>query len=171
MSVVRLNTKSPTPYLRKHWHKLVSPLRLDRNERVVDLGGGNGRNTRFLQQLGFRYCTLVDKAGDYGVQAELGDKNPLPFRDEYADIILLNYVMMFIEKPRAISRALSEINRIAAPDCTLMVEIQWLPDNAHTKIHTQEQAAVLTKTLQKKLHWDTIHASKYRFIAQKPKTK
>jgi ubiquinone/menaquinone biosynthesis C-methylase UbiE len=169
MKPVRCNTHKPSPYLVAKLPEMIVELGKYGGElRVVDIGGGNGRNTEYLRSYGIPWCTLVDKEGDMGVCHNLTGKRRLPFKKEYADIVLLNYVMMFIPKRHHV-RILQDIVRIIKPDGFLMVEMQWL-SNPLCHVHTSEDSAVLTSDIHIQLYhmgMRIYHLAAHRFIMQK----
>jgi ubiquinone/menaquinone biosynthesis C-methylase UbiE len=168
---VRCTTHKPSPYLQRCWPDLLGMRQLDAdgpdNIKVIDLGGGNGRNTIFLQSVGVRYCTIVDREGDYGVQWDFEDAATLPFKSGYADVILVNYVFMLLTQ-EAQHRLVREITRILKPGGRVMVEVQWLPGNKQCCIHSPSAAKRYTTDLIHLFSWPTLKAESYRFIAQKP---
>lgn len=192
IKVTRCHTRKPSPYLKKVWPMFVEDAfgtcdghnadnrRLntaaykqrisDLDLRVVDIGGGNGRNILYLQRKGFTRCTLLDAKGDYGVCWDVWErvKDPLPFVDGYADVILLQYVMMFL--PDYVrTRLLEQIKRIASAGCFLVCELQWLPTNENSHARTPNDAMILANEIRDQLGWDIVHDSKYRFVARKPR--
>lgn len=115
VKVFRNNNKNPTPYLRK-W---VPTLNLKRHMRVLDLGCGNGRNSKFLK----KYCdsvTSFDFKGDYGTKLDIiNDK--IPFRGK-ADVILCNYVMCFL-MPIERWYLANKIEELSRDKCFLIIEM------------------------------------------------
>lgn len=173
--LTRCHTHKPSPYLARQWELLVFPpghetrtaVELDALN-VVDLGGGNGRNSVFLAAKGVPHHTIVDREGDFGISfdfIDLPDKQ-LPFTDEHADIVLVNYVFMLLD-PATRLFLVAEIDRITKPDGTVMVELQWLPNNPDCYTKTREAAANLALDLIGQFGWSVLHRSTYRFILQK----
>jgi len=155
---VRCNRLGPTPYLKTHWKKLVPE---DKDSCIVDIGCGNGRNATFLKGQGYKNVKAFDMANDYGVKLVLGAE-PFPIPDKSADVILANYVFMFLDKKER-SQAIREIKRVAKPGCTIMVELYPAKDS-HAK--SEAATAKLQKQLLKALGWDALRFSKNRFIAK-----
>jgi len=85
---VRCGRKTPTPYLKKN-QKHLPPA-----GSVLDIGCGNGRNSVFMKNLGYK-VDGIDMAGDFGIKSILGVED-LP-KGPY-DIILANYVLMFLNQ-------------------------------------------------------------------------
>jgi hypothetical protein len=187
----RCPTQKPSPYLKKYLPSITRGLiypDLDTTEilacapltvmiqasqlfryKAVDLAGGNGRNTLCLQQQGLWRTTLLGRAGGNGVlwNFEAQKHAPLPFKDAYADIILMQYMMMRLSK-EAQKLLLEEVNRIAKPGAFAVCEIRWFPNDSACFVATRQDAVDLTLFVVKTLGWDMVHQSKYRFIARKP---
>ena len=90
--VIRANTRGPS-----RWMRTILPWRLKPGSTVVDLGCGAGRNSRLAMSLGAK-VTPVDRYPDYGYACELRHGIPLPFPSGYADMVLLNHVLMFLDE-------------------------------------------------------------------------
>jgi SAM-dependent methyltransferase len=151
---VRCGRKTPTPYLKQNYKHFGKGKGF-----VVDLGCGNGRNSRFMKKRGHRVVSL-DMVDDYGKEATLG-KQPLPVTRR-ADIILCNYLMMFLSKKER-RQLIKDIKRISAPDCTIMVELYPAKDSF---AKTKEDMLVLQKEIFDALGWEKIRYSQGRFIAK-----
>ena len=109
---VRCGKHDPTPYLRKYeWL-------LPKDKRALDIGCGNGRNSRFLEALGMKVDS-VDMAGDYGMKRMLGS-DPLPKR-KYGTI-LANYILMFLNSKERYN-VMRDIQDRALPGAVLMIEM------------------------------------------------
>ena len=109
---VRCGKSDPTPYLRKNI-KLCSE-----NGLVLDIGCGNGRNSKHMQELGYEVDSL-DMAGDFGIPMVLG-KDPFP--DKKYDIILANYILMFLnDKER--KKVFNQILKCSKDETILMIEM------------------------------------------------
>ena len=110
---VRCGKNDPTPYLKKNI-KLFPE-----NGRVLDIGCGNGRNSKYMKSLGYEVDSL-DMAGDFGIETILG-KDPFPVDGEY-DVILANYVLMFLDEDErwVVQR---EILKHSKPGTILMIEM------------------------------------------------
>ena len=112
---------SPTPYLKKSLKFIEGKKR----GAVVDIGCGNGRNTLFLRQEGFKNITPLDMKPDFGISITLG-KDTFPV--ETADIILANYVLMFLS-PEERKQIYKEIRRISNQGCILIYELYPAKDS------------------------------------------
>jgi hypothetical protein len=153
---------APTPYLKKHWAKLI-PATCNRQELpVMDIGCGNGRNLKFMRQLGCTNSIAFDMAGDYGHKLILGEET-FPVLNNSVSVILANYVFMFLDKKER-NQVIGEITRMAKPDCRIMIELYPAKDSFAP---TEKQCTDLQKELFRQLGWEKILYSKRRFIATK----
>jgi SAM-dependent methyltransferase len=153
---VRCGRTSPTPYLTKHIN-----LFGDAEKVVLDLGCGNGRNTNFLRKKGFQVIP-VDMVNDFGSVHRLG-VDRLPARDSSVDIILANYVFMFLNKKER-RQLIGEIKRVAASGCIIMVELYAAKDS---ETPTKEASIKLQRELFDVLGWKKLRYSQERFIAER----
>jgi SAM-dependent methyltransferase len=62
--------------------------------RCLDVGCGNGRNSRYMESLGFEVVSL-DWSPEYGLKYDLR-QGALPVFAGTVDVVLLNYVLMFM---------------------------------------------------------------------------
>jgi len=160
---VRCGRKTPTPYLRDNYKLLFNMNNQDSDGRasVMDIGCGNGRNSEFMKKNG-HYVYPFDMANDYGEKIALG-KDKIPMIGKHIDIILCNYVMMFLSRTER-KQVIKEIKRVAGGKCTIMVELYPAKDsNAKTK----EEMIKLQKEIFDDLKWDKLRYSQGKFIAQK----
>jgi SAM-dependent methyltransferase len=158
---VRCGKTDPTPYLRDNI-KLLLNKRDPESLKAVDIGCGNGRCSIFLKQKGVKDVTSVDMAGDFGTQAVLGE-DPLPVADASADIILANYILMFLDN-KEVDCVVQEIERIAKPGCFLMLELYPAKDS---HLDTNEKSRAFQKELFDRLGWKKHRYSQERFIVQR----
>jgi SAM-dependent methyltransferase len=117
---VRCGRKEATPYLRKNT-KLFPE-----NGKVLDIGCGNGRNSKYMAELGYDVDS-VDMVNDFGIKCVLGE-DPLP--NKKYDIILANYVLMFLDENTRF-KVMREMNSRAKENSMLMMEMYPAKD-AHT---------------------------------------
>ena len=109
---VRCGKNVPTPYLRKNT-KLFP-----QNGKVLDIGCGNGRNSRYMMGLGYN-VDPIDMAVDFGIKCILGE-NPLP--NKKYDILLANYILMFLDEDTRY-KVMEEMNSRAKKNAVLMIEM------------------------------------------------
>lgn len=160
---VRCNREEPTPYLRKYWELMNPDGSLDLN--IIDLGCGNGRNSNYLRwSKGCRAVYPVDMVGDYGLKITLG-RERLPFADSSVDIILANYLLMFLNQQER-TQVIREIKRITKPGGWVMVELYPAKDS-HAP--TGRKMLKIQHDMFKQLGWTKLRYSKSRFIVKKGK--
>jgi len=159
---VRCSRNKPTPYLEKHWRKLIPPSVKDPEKvGIIDIGCGNGRNTEFFHKQGYHNTVAFDMVRDYGYKLILGEES-FPVLNNSVTVILANYVFMFLDKTER-KTVIKDLKRIAAPGCTIMVELYPAKDSFTPDIKKCEQ---LQKEIFKALGWEKILYSKHRFIAK-----
>lgn len=123
---VRCGRKTHCPYLKKN-------IKLFDGKTVVDIGCGNGRNSIYMKNLGYKVAAVdmaVEEALEDGINAHsivLGH-DKLPFNKGHADIILANYVFMFLNMGE-LCCVLSEIQRISHRGSKLMIELYPAKDS------------------------------------------
>jgi len=160
---VRCGRKSPCPYLVRNIGILNREAVKDK--LVLDCGCGNGRNSIYLQSLGFKDVRSLDMAGDFGVKCVLG-KDKLPARSRSSGLILCDYVFMFLdEKERGF--LCGEIDRVASDGCFLVVELypakdSYFKDEKNILDFQEKLYNKLNKT-----HWFKVKYSKQKFILEK----
>lgn len=162
----RCNKKTPTPYLKDNY-RLLSVDDATGEDRtgltVIDIGCGNGRNSRFMDAK--RHTVYAcDMVGNYGCQLTLGS-DVLPLADSSIDIILANYVFMFLSN-KELSQVVSELKRVSRPGCRIIVELYPAKDS---KTPDAESSRKLRDRLLRLLGWTVIRKSKDRFIARNEK--
>jgi len=110
----RCDHKKATPYLRQY-AKLFPPA----PAKVLDIGCGNGRNSRFMMDLGYDVDGIDMAPVDFGVKIVLGEDD-LP--NKKYDIILANFILMFLNK-KELKKVNSEILRCSKKGTTMMIEM------------------------------------------------
>jgi tellurite methyltransferase len=152
---VRCGKKTPTPYLQKN----IGLLKTE-GKTVVDVGCGNGRNTIFMREQGFN-VTPLDMCNNFGEDMILG-KDKFPLEDNSVDIILSNYVMMFLS-PEERDQVIKEMRRVAKEDCMIMLELYGAKDSYAVN---DEQIADMQKDIFDKLGCSKVRYSKGKFVAK-----
>lgn len=157
---VRCTKLSPTPFLKKWLERLVYRGLVRGLDNVLDLGCGNGRNLRYLQDKGYK-VTGIDMVGDIGMKVMLGHEK-LPFKAETFEVILLNYVLMFLDKAER-CQLYHEIDLVAKNNCVLFVEMYPAKDGHAT---TEEACEWMLGEMQNLLgkQWGVYQKSKLRRI-------
>ncbi|MET3429573.1 SAM-dependent methyltransferase [Actinoplanes tereljensis] len=94
--------------------------------RVIDAGGGPGRQARHLLDLGYEVTLYdivpkhVDQARAKGVPAQVGDARRLPAGDETADAVLLLGPLYHLPDAADRAQALTEASRVLRPGGVLV---------------------------------------------------
>ena len=109
---VRCNKCDPTPYLKNNVKLFPS------SGLVLDIGCGNGRNSTYMSELGYKVDSL-DMAGDFGIKMVLGVD---PFPKKRYDVILANYILMFLDDDER-KRVFEQILDCSKEGTVLMIEM------------------------------------------------
>ena len=161
---VRSGNTVPSPYLRDNISLLVGGRKNLSKIKAIDLGCGNLRNTRFLKMCGLKNITPIDMVDDCAEVLVLG-RDQLPFRARTINVILCNYVFMFLS-PEERVRLCREINRVAAKGCTIMVELAVVK---HSYLLNTVQMRHMLWRLFHLIGWERVsYSPSGRFIARKP---
>jgi len=157
---VRCGRKNECPYLRDNYKVLLEGCE-NRTVNVIDVGCGNGRNSEFMKNKGC-FVISVDMVNDYGAKSILG-KDKLPVEDGSIDVILCNYLMMFLNKKER-NQLINEFKRVASENCIIMLELYPAKDSF---AKTKEDMLKMQKDIFDKIGWTKIRYSQSRFIAKK----
>jgi SAM-dependent methyltransferase len=100
--------------------------------RVLDIGCGNGRNSEWLRAQGHSVLSLDMCPGNNSPTKKvvLGHTK-LPVKDNWAQVILMNYVLMFLNDVER-EQLYMEIARVSArayPGCLAVVEMYPAKDS------------------------------------------
>ena len=164
---VRCTKESGTPYLRKvvAGLKELKPSFVP-HYTVLDIGCGNGRNTEYLIEEGFTETNILplDMCPDYGYAIKLG-KERFPVFNHSVNIVLANYVFMFLSK-KELDKTLREIDRVGSMGCRLVVELypakdSFTPDNNQLQLLKHHIVGKLKK------NWTATHVLKERMTLHK----
>jgi len=162
---VRCGREGPTPYLRDNWELFGVASSQEPSKAVLDIGCGNGRNTKFMQAQGFTNTAALDMVGDYGHKVVLGQET-LPLLDNSVDIILANYIFMFLDIQER-EQLVSELQRVARPGCHIMVELYPAKDSeASTKETMIALRDELLVALNSGQQWAVVRKTQERFIGR-----
>jgi ubiquinone/menaquinone biosynthesis C-methylase UbiE len=160
--VVRHGGHSPSPYLRKNTPLLTSGIDWE-SKKVLDLGCGCGRNSKFLGSIGFHDIISLDFMDDYGQKWDASED--IPLADDSVDIILCNYLLMFLTDEE-LEKVCKEIKRVARCGCHLIVELAKVKTSLTPD--AEKVAELKTKVLKLFETWHTGHVVTERFILSKP---
>lgn len=161
VKAVRCGNKNATPYLRKHIDLFTECAGDDGH--IVDIGCGNGRNTEYLKELGFKVLPL-DAVNDYGIRWFAG--SIIPTEAGSADCVLCNYLLMFLDH-HARNDVYDEITRISHKETRLLIELEmvkqsWTPDvDTLHALNDEVSHAMIQRG------WRSIHGTKNRWIFEK----
>ena len=159
---IRCGTNKATPYLKKNWG-LLWPDEYDHDYelKVLDLGCGNGRNSIFMKKEGFTNVTSFDMVDDYGTKLILG-VDPIPLPCESVDIILCNFVLMFLSHKER-NYLIDEIKRVARWKATIMVELYAAKESYAP---TEAKLLKMQNDIFWRIDWKKIKYSQEHFIAR-----
>ena len=152
---VRCGKTTATPYLRKNIGLLQTGGKI-----VVDVGCGNGRNTIFMREQGFNVVPL-DMCNDLGEDIILG-KDKFPVEQDSVDIVLCNYVMMFLDSEER-DQVITEIRRVSKWGCMIVLELYPAKDSFMVN---DEEMVKMQKDIFDKLDCLKVRYSKGKFIAK-----
>ena len=142
----RCNRRTPTPYL------LAVTKLFPEKGKVLDIGCGNGRNTIYMEDLGYE-VTAVDQNDDFGTRLICG-KHSLP--GIHYDIILANYFLMFLHEGIRHDFLENDIHRVSKIGTILVAE--YYPAKCAHPYNTDRDMSFMLK-----LGWNKLRKSKDRF--------
>ena len=157
---VRYSNPNPSPFLKTWLDKLEKRGLVGFLDKVLDLGCGGGRNINYMRAKGYP-AFAVDMVGDVGIKCLLGHE-ALPFSPATFRIILLNYVLMFLDKAER-AQLIQQIGVVAGAGCKLFVEM-YPAKEGYAK--TEEACEQLLDEMQGLLgsSWQVYQKSKLRRI-------
>jgi len=129
-------------------HPLYFRVGLDRAQRVLDVGCGNGAVTRDLAQLTAGEIVAVDHDADMvraaqttleglpNVSVKEADAKRLPFPDASFDLVVCHLLLMWVDGP---VQAIAEMARVCRPGGTILAAME--PDYGG-KMHWPENPVV-----------------------------
>jgi len=134
--------------------------------KALDLGCGSGRNTKFLRSKGLVVEDIDVCHKDVKQRYDLGE-NVIPVPASSVNLILLNYVLMFLSEAE-LSHLAEEIRRVAKYNCLIVIEMYPAKDS-HCK--TNDDCDIWRTMFKQYLlpyqDWRTIHKVKNRQIWQR----
>lgn len=153
---------TPSPYLVKQWDNLLD-RRLMEGMRALDLGCGGGRNTRFLKSKGLEVEDIDVCHPDSKHRYNLGT-DIIPVKAGSVDLILLNYVLMFLTEGEMAHLA-EEVRRVAKMGCIIVIEMYPAKDSHFRTEDLCEKGILMFKRfLLPYQNWKTIHRVKLRQV-------
>jgi len=154
---VRCGSDKATPYLRKHVDLFTEWAPAG---HVIDIGCGEGRNSRFLKDRGMHVMSL-DGKGDYGIKWMAGDK--IPAESGTADCILCNYFLMFLSG-HARNDVYGEINRVSHKGTRLLIELEMVKQSLTPDEYTLNALNEELRDAFRDWGWKIIQKHKNRYI-------
>jgi tellurite methyltransferase len=125
---------------------------------VLDIGCGNGRNSRHMSKLGYEVESLDMAPPDFGVKVILG-RGALPNPKKSYDVILANYVLMFLNQKERL-RVMSQMHRASKPGTILVMEMYPAKD-----AHPYNFENMVTYYLDK--GWEKLRKSKDKCVLRR----
>ena len=124
LKVVRHSSTEPSPFLVEAEPLLKSIVAACRTDnvipRAVDIGCGAGRQSHFLEGLGFEVLAF-DRKPDYGYPIELGER-PLPVYSSVVNVVVMSYVLMFLDE-NALSKVISQCIGMTSYPSAIIIEL------------------------------------------------
>ena len=160
-----------------------------KTDKILDAGCGNGRNLKFLHQLGYSVegCD-VNNLTLMGLRKELPKVNlqvanlsELPYAGNEFDYIICNAVLHFANSTEEFKKMIAELHRTLKPSATLFVrmtsifgientvqkhgEQYLLPDGSHRFLVNKALVAFIQKKFHFKEHLKTANVDGLRCMS------
>lgn len=146
-------------FIRKHVDQI------DKSLRVGDIGAGHLRNLKLFEDLGFTDLYAVDReTTDNPLAVKLKEfivqdiEEGIPFADNFFDITLCNYVLMFINQS-SIYEVLDELMRVT--NKFLIIETYPKKYNSKTTFHKDYDFLQIVKHIEKNPSFELIQTRNY----------
>jgi len=143
-------------------HKIFTELAIRPDDKLVDIGCGDGALLKLAAQSGVKTAVGLSGAEEeaaslraIGLDVRQGLSDSLPLPDGFATVIVCNSVLLIVLKEK-IGSSLSEISRIAAPNARI-----WIGEIPRTKEPT---SVPQHKTIPAMLWWLLRHRGVRSFI-------
>lgn len=148
---IRCNRNKPTPYIDRSFKYF--------KDTILDIGCGNGRNSRFLIDEGYNVISF-DMVDDYpyAIKLILGH-DIFPLENNSIKTVLANYVFMFLSKEE-LDFTISEIKRVMDKEGVLIAELYPAKDSYYP---SEESILELQRYIINEFDWVILRNSKCRF--------
>ena len=113
-----------------------------------------------MRDQGFNVIPL-DMCNDFGENIILG-RDPFPVADNSVDIILSNYVMMFLSTEER-DQVIGEMQRVSKSGCMIVLELYPAKDSY---IVNDEEMVAMQKDIFDRLDCAKVRYSKGKFVAE-----
>lgn len=137
---------------------------LDLKNKILDVGTGHFRNLKLFNELGFKELYGIDKnvpesKFELNVKFELADiENGLPYQDKEFDIVLCNFVLMFID-PLAQELVVNELLRVSKK--FIIIETYRLNKNTKETEYKEYSFSKICSWIENSKEFEIIEKKKY----------
>lgn len=162
---------------------------ISKTDKLLDAGCGNGRNLRFLHQLGFQVAgcdlnnlTLINLRDEFPkVNLQVANLNELPYPSNEYDYIICNAVLHFANSEAEFKKMILELHRVLKPNATLFIrmtsifgienlaqkqgEKYLLPDGSHRFLLNDELLDFIKTKFSFKEHLKTVNVDGFRCMS------
>lgn len=163
-----MSNKNITNHLTKGYSDLVFSfllkygLELSLNCEVLDVGCGHYRNLKLFQDLGFKNLSGIDRNVSnnplhININFTQGNiERGLPYKDRTFDVVLCNYVLMFI-KPSKIKFVIDELLRV----CNYYLLIETYPKKSKGTFYEDYNFEGILKYIKSKSNFEVLKEKSY----------
>lgn len=141
---------------------------LNLNNKILDVGCGHYRNLYLFYRIGFKQLYGIDKLLPKPKELPKRFKvnfikkdilQGLPYEDKTFDIVLCNYVLMFIP-PQKLSFAIKELLRVTKDFCIIETQKQFYKaKNTEIKDYNFKE---IIKFIKSNENFEVLHQSEYK---------